>query len=338
VSAAPSAGSPAEVVSPREVRQVLERADVTFRGVTRMSGVIVVSIMVLVGVFLTLRSIGAISRVGLGEFLTTEQWSPATYHFGIAALVTGTVLVAVVALAVAFPLSLGTALFISEGVRGGFQRTLISVIDLMAAVPSVIYGLWGLAFLEPALVPFSRWLATWFGWIPFLHVSGANPANPLPDDSLYTASTFIAGLVVGLMIVPVMSSMMRESFALAPVGEREGAYALGATRWGMIRAVVLPFGKGGIIGGSMLGLGRALGETIAIFLIISPIFKINFHILQVGSNSIAANIALQYGSAGGFTLSALMASGLALFVLTMIVNFTASAIIARSRSGAQSEG
>lgn len=326
-----------EVVSPRLVRQVLERADVTFRAVTRGSGVIVVSIMVLVGLFLTVRSIQAISTVGLGVFLTTQDWSPATLHFGIASLVTGTVLIAVVALVVAFPLALGTALFISEAVRGGFQRTLISIMDLMAAVPSVIYGLWGLAFLEPTLVPFSRWLATWFGWIPFFQVSGADPSNPLPSDSLYTASTFIAGLVVGIMIVPVMSSMMRESFALAPVGEREGAYALGATRWGMIRTVVLPFGKGGIIGGSMLGLGRALGETIAIFLIISPIFQINFHILRVGSNSIAANIALQYGSAGGFTLSALMASGLALFVLTMIVNFTASTIIARSRSGAESE-
>jgi phosphate transport system permease protein len=316
---------------------VLERADVTFRGVTRLSGGIVVSLMVLVGAFLTVRSIQAISRVGLGSFITTEQWSPATYHFGIAALASGTVLIAVVALAVAFPLSLGTSLFISEAVRGGLQRTLISVVDLMAAVPSVIYGLWGLAFLEPTLVPFSRFLSTWFGWIPILAVSGADPANPLPNDSLYTASTFIAGLVVGLMIVPVMSSMMRESFSLAPIGEREGAYALGATRWGMIRTVVLPFGKGGIIGGSMLGLGRALGETIAIFLIISPVFSINFHILQVGGNSIAANIALQYGSAGGFTLSALMASGLALFVLTMIVNFTASVIIARSRSGAESE-
>jgi phosphate transport system permease protein len=326
-----------ETVTPRRVRQVLERSDLTFRGLTRLSGAIVVSLMVLVGVFLTVRSVQAISKVGILSFLTTQAWYPAIHHFGIAALATGTVLIAVVALVVAFPLSLGMALFISEAVRGGLQRTLISIIDLMAAVPSVIYGLWGLAFLEPAIRPFARWLSIWFGWIPFLRVSGANPANPLPELSLYSASTFIAGLVVGLMIVPVMSSMMRESFSLAPVGEREGAYALGATRWGMIRAVVLPFGKGGIIGGSMLGLGRALGETIAIYLIISPIDQINFHILQVGGNSIAANIALQYGSAGGLTLSALFASGLALFVLTMIVNFTASTIIARSRSGAESE-
>lgn len=327
------------IIGPRVVKQVLERADRSFRGVTRGSGVLVVGIMVLVAVFLTVRSIQAISQVGIGKFITTQQWSPATANFGIAALVTGTVLIAVVALVVAFPLSIGTSLFISEVARGGFQRTLVSIMDLMAAVPSVIYGLWGLAFLEPAMVPFSRWLSTWFGWIPFLHVSGANPSNPLPADSLYTASTFIAGLVVGFMIVPVMSSMMRESFTRAPIGEREGAFALGATRWGMIRSVVLPFGKGGVIGGTMLGLGRALGETIAIYLIISPIFQINFQILHVGGNSIAANIASQYGSAGsGITLSALMASGLALFVLTMIVNFTASTIIARSRSGAESEG
>jgi phosphate transport system permease protein len=326
-----------DVVSPRLVRQVLERADVTYRGVARTSGVLVVSIMVLVGVFLTTRSLQAISRVGLGSFLTTQQWSPATYHFGIAALVTGTVLIAIVALVVAIPLSVGTALFISEAVRGGLQRTMISVIDLMAAVPSLIYGLWGLAFLETAAVPFVRWLSTWFGWIPFLAVPGANPANPLPEVSLYEASTFDAGIVVGLMIVPVMSSIMRESFSRAPVGEREGALALGATRWAVIRSVVVPFGIGGMIGGTMLGLGRALGETIAIYLIISPVFTFNFNILKVGGNSIAANIASQYGSAGSFALSALMASGLALFVLTMIVNFTASAIIARSRSGAESE-
>jgi phosphate transport system permease protein len=328
---------PDEAVSPRLVRQVLERADVTFRGLTRVSGVLVVSVMVLVGLFLTVRSVQAVSRVGVGEFVTTQQWSPATYHFGIAALATGTVLIAILALLVAFPLSLGAALFISEALRGGPQRLMIAIVDLMAAVPSLIYGLWGLAFLEQTMVPFARWLSTYFGWIPFLQVPGADPNNPLPADSLYKASTLDAGLVVGLMIVPVMSSIMRESFTRAPVGEREGALALGATRWGMIRAVVLPFGVGGVIGGTMLGLGRALGETIAIFLIISPVFTINFNILHVGGNSIAANIALQYGSAGGFTLSALMASGLALFAMTMIVNFTASAIIARSRSGAQSE-
>jgi phosphate transport system permease protein len=127
---------------------------------------------------------------------------------------------------------------------------------------------------------------------------------------------------------------MREAFSQAPAGEREGAYALGATRWGMIRSVVLPFGRGGIIGGTMLGLGRALGETIAIYMIISPVFTINLQVLSSGSNSVSALIANQYGEASQFGLSALMAAGLVLFLMTLVINFTASSIVARSRSGA----
>ncbi|SDZ45151.1 phosphate ABC transporter permease subunit PstC [Herbiconiux ginsengi] len=331
----PEAG--ADTASPRLIKQVRERADRTFRLVSSTGGVIVLAIMCLVGIFLTVNAVQAIAAVGPVEFLTTQEWSPETNHFGIAAVLTGTVLIALVALVVALPLSLGTSLFITEVARGGFQRTLVSIVDLMAAVPSVVYGLWGLAFLQNNVIGFAKWLSTWFGWIPIFAVDGADPANPLPNNALYGSSTFIAGLVVALMIVPIMTSMMRESFSRAPIGEREGAYALGATRWGMIRSVVLPFGKGGVIGGTMLGLGRALGETIAIYLIISPIFAINFHILQKGSNSVAALIALRYGESNGFTMSALMAAGLALFILTMIVNFTASTIIGRSRSGAESE-
>jgi phosphate transport system permease protein len=323
---------------PQPIRQVLERADLAFRGVTRGGGVIVLTIMILVGLYLTVNAWQSIAKVGLGEFLTTSEWSPETYHFGIAALLTGTVLIAIVALLVAFPLAIGMALFVTEIARGRFKSILVSVVDLMAAVPSVIFGLWGLYYFQDIIVSFSRWLSSWLGWIPIFLVDGADPANPLPNDALYKSSTFVAGIVVGLMIVPIMTSMMRESFSRAPIGEREGAYALGATRWGMIRAVVIPFGKGGIIGGTMLGMGRALGETIAIYLIISPLFTINFHVLQRGANSIAAHIALSYGEANPFATSALMAAGLTLFVLTMIVNFTASTIIARSRSGAESEG
>ncbi|MCL2516391.1 MAG: phosphate ABC transporter permease subunit PstC [Microbacteriaceae bacterium] len=331
----PEAG--ADDARPRILTQALERVDHTFRGVVTGSGTVVVMVMGLVAVFLTVRSVQALGTEGVGAFLTTQDWSPETGHFGIAAILTGTVLIALVALAIAFPLSVATALFITQlaGDRG--SRLLTTVVDLMAAVPSVVYGIWGLSFLEPVVVPFARWLSTWFGWIPLFAVPNPDAANPLPNDALYTSSTFVAGLVVGLMIVPIMTSIMRESFARAPQGEREGAFALGATRWGMIRTVVLPFGRGGVIGGTMLGMGRALGETIAIYLIISPIFQFNFHILSRGTNSIAALIALRYGEASGVTLSALMAAGLALFVLTMIVNFSASAIIARSRSGADAE-
>jgi phosphate transport system permease protein len=328
----------ADRATPRPVTVVHAPVDTLFRGVTRSAGSFVLLIMVLVGIFLTVRAVDAISSVGLVKFVTTQKWAPETNDFGIAAVLTGTVLIALVGLVVAVPVSVGAALYISEVATGGVQKTLTSLIDLMAAVPSVVYGLWGLAFLQPRIVPFARWLSTYFGWLPPFHVDGVDAHNPLLDDALYTSSTFIAGLVVAFMIVPIMTSMMIESFSRAPQGEREGAYALGATRWGMIRKVVLPFGKGGMIGGVMLGLGRALGETIAIYLVISPIFSINLHILQNGSNSVAALIALRYGEANPFAMSALMAAGLALFVLTMIINFTASTIIARSRSGAESEG
>jgi phosphate transport system permease protein len=155
--------------------------------------------------------------------------------------------------------------------------------------------------------------------------------------SVYSASTFIAGVVVAMMVMPIQCVVMREVFSQVPPGEREGAFALGATRWGMIRVVTLPFGQGGIIGGTMLGLGRALGETIAVLLIISPRFDINFHILESGAISVSSLIASRYTEASGFGLSALMAAGLALFAVTLVVNFTASWFIARSRSGASSE-
>jgi phosphate transport system permease protein len=138
------------------------------------------------------------------------------------------------------------------------------------------------------------------------------------------------------MVAPIICSVMREVFSQAPSGEREGAYALGSTKWGMIRTVVLPFGKGGMIGGTMLGLGRALGETIAVYLIISPVFIIQPRILESGTSSVASLIALRYGEATNFGTSALMAAGLALFLMTLVVNFIASSVVARSRSGAES--
>ncbi|WP_221176386.1 phosphate ABC transporter permease subunit PstC [Nocardioides marmorisolisilvae] len=322
---------------PREITVSHAPVDQAFRQITRLSGSFVLLIMLLVGTFLTIKAVRAIKSVGLWDFITTQAWSPETNHFGIAALLFGTVTVALIALVVALPLSLGGALFITEISSGWAKSILTGAIDLMAAVPSVVYGLFGLVFLQKHMVPFAYWLSTYFGWIPLFKVDGADPKNPLPNDALYTSSSLIGGVIVSMMIIPIMTSMMRESFSRAPAGEREGAYALGATRWGMIRSVVLPFGRGGIIGGTMLGLGRALGETIAVYLILSPIFDINLHVLQNGGNTVAMTIALRYGEANDFTMSALMAAGLALFLMTMAINFTASAIIARSRSGADSE-
>jgi phosphate transport system permease protein len=314
------------------VAQSLERADRVFRGVTRTSAVSVLTVMALVGVFLGLRASEALHKAGW-SFLTTQRWEPDAGHFGIAAVLLGTVLVGLVAVVIAVPLATGTALYISEYAPPRVKRSLVTLVDLMVAVPSVVYGLWGFFFFQGRVVGFARWLSTWFGWIPIFKVDGASPHDPLATATVYTSSTFIAGVVVALMVTPIICSIMREAFSQAPAGEREGAYALGATRWGMIRAVVLPFGKGGMIGGTMLGLGRALGETIAVYMIISVVFGIQPHILQNGGSTVSSLIALRYGEATHFGMSALMAAGLALFVLTLLVNLVASIFVSRTRSG-----
>jgi phosphate transport system permease protein len=291
--------------------------------------------MSLIGVFLAYRAGKALNVAGW-SFLTEQAWEPDSGKFGVAAIIVGTILIALVAIGIAVPLAIAVALYISEYAPRRLQSTFVSLVDLMAAVPSIVYGLWGLFFLQSNVTGVGRWISTYFGWIPFLSVKGADPTDPLSPSTVYTSSTFIAGIVVALMITPIMTSIMREVFSQAPVGEREASLGLGATKWGMIRSVLLPFGLGGIIGGTMLGLGRALGETIAVYMIISPVFLIQPFILQNGASSISSLIALKYGEASAFGMSALMAAGLALFVVTLIVNFGASAIVARSRSGASS--
>jgi phosphate transport system permease protein len=312
------------------------RAERAFLGLTRGSALVVLGIVALVGLFLTIKALPAI-RVARFSFLTTQAWQPDIHHFGIAGIITGTVLVALVAVVIAIPVALGLSLYISEVAPAPIRRTLVSLVDLMAAVPSIVYGLWALEFLQGRVIGVSRWISTWFGWLPVFRVNGADPSNPVQSGTLYSASTFIVGIAVSLMVIPILCSVMRESFTQAPLGEREGAYALGATRWGMIRSVVLPFGKGGIIGGTMLGLGRALGETIVVILIISPIDTANVHILQSGGNTVSGLIANLSSESSTFGTSALMAAGLALFALTLIVNFSATAVVSRSRSGAESD-
>ncbi len=320
----------------RSLRTRRSLSDRVFRVIARAGGSAVLVLMIMVGTFLAYRAAQALRLAGW-SFLTTQQWSPDGGGFGIAAVMVGTFLIAAVAIVIGVPLAVGTALYISEYAPRRLQRVLISMIDLMAAVPSVIFGLWGFFLLQWKVAPLARWLSDWFYWIPLFKVNGVDRTNPLTSPDTYTSSSFAAGIVVALMITPIISSIMREAFSQAPSGEREGAYALGATRWGMIRAVVLPFSKAAMIGGTMLGLGRALGETLAVTLIISPVFAIQPHILQQGTSSISSLIALHYQESTPFAISALMAAGLALFALTLLVNFIAAQIVARSRSGAQSE-
>ncbi len=330
----PSSGRP--VPGKRNLRSRLGVGEIAFRAILRAGGFLVLGIEVLVGSFLFYRATQALGKAGW-SFLTTQARNPDGGKFGIAAVMVGTILIAVVAALLAVPLAAGTALYISEYAPPPIRRFLIAMIDLMAAVPSLIFGIWGAFLLQWKIVALSKWISDWFFWIPIFKVPQAERGDPLAPATVYTSSTFAAGVVVALMVTPIACSIMREAFSQAPIGEREGAFALGSTRWGMIRSVVLPFGRGAMIGGTMLGLGRALGETIAVVYIISPVYQFQPYILQRGASSISALIALKYAEGTPFDVSALMAAGLALFVLTLMVNFIAAQIVARSRSGAVSD-
>jgi phosphate transport system permease protein len=299
-----------------------------FRGVFRAAGLSVFLIMGLIALFLLTRGFDALRATGW-SFFTEQKWETAARRFGVAAVLPDGLIIAVTALVIAVPVAVATALYIAHFAPEGLRRTLISLVDLMAAIPSIVYGLWGLAFFSPRAIGFESWLANHLGGVlPFLRV-------PEGDYSTsYLQSPFIAGCVVSLMIIPIVTSLSREVFAQTPVGEVEGAYALGGTRWGVARAVILPFGKGGVIGAVMLGFGRAMGETIAVALLISPVWVVTTHPLQAGGNSISALIALRYGESDHLALSALMAAGLVLFGITLLVNMAAAVVIGRARSGA----
>jgi phosphate transport system permease protein len=194
------------------------------------------------------------------------------------------------------------------------------LIDLLAAVPSVVYGLWGVFFLVPHLVPFEKWMNDWFGFIPLFD-------NRV---GIYGRSLFAAGVVLAIMILPIIAALTREVFLQVPRRHREAALALGATRWEVIRVAVLPFGRSGIVGAAMLGLGRALGETIAVALVLAASFDVNPHLFEPGGNTIAANIATKFGESGTNGRPALIATGLVLFAITLVVNMAARAFVFRS--------
>ncbi|HEY2552850.1 MAG TPA: phosphate ABC transporter permease subunit PstC [Streptosporangiaceae bacterium] len=327
MAAAQSLAPPSDQDAPRAIVSRGSRGDMVFHGVLRAAGLSVLAIISLILVFLVVRSTWALSTRGF-SFLTTQNWIFSGNDFGVGGLLPNTILIAVIAMVISIPVALATAIFISEYAPGALRRPLIAIIDLMAAIPSIVYGLWGRFFLMPRMVGVDSWLSRHWSWFPAFKITIPQSA------STFVGSPFIAGVVVSLMAIPIITSLSREVFSQAPQGEREGAYALGSTRWGMVRTVVLPFGQGGVIGATMLGLGRALGETIAVLLVITPVYNLQWHLLQSGGGSIAATIALLFNEAGPHILSALMAAGLILFAITLIVNSLAAVVISRSRSGA----
>ena len=318
---------------PRRVLANPSAGDRVFKYVSYGIGSLVLVLTGAVGVFLGYQIFPTLHHYGF-RFFTEQNFQPERDVVGIASAIAGSIEIALIALVVAFPLALLTALYISEYSPLRLRAFFVSVIDLMAAIPSIVYGIWGVLLFQPHALYFARWLSEWFGWIPIFKVTGANPRDASLAQVRYDQSAFIAGLVVAMMVVPLACAVMQNVFSQAPPGEREAAYALGSTRWGVIRTVVLPFGRGGIIGGTMLGLGRALGETVAILLVATVNFGLKIRILENGTVTISSLIANNFGESTAGQLKALLAAGFVLFLMTLAVNTIAAFVVNRSRSGA----
>ena len=297
------------------------RADRAFRGLTVGAATVVLVLVLAIGLFLVAKAAPAVSK-DTANFLTERQWLPDDPKpiFGIAALAFGTVVSSVIALLLAVPVAVATALLVAHYVPGRLGRPLGFMVDLLAAVPSVVYGLWGLYYLRKHMTDVSSWLDHHVGAVlPFLHST----------TGTYGGSLLLAGVVLAIMILPIISAIAREVFLQVPRANVEAALALGATRWEAMRMAVLPYGRSGLISASMLGLGRALGETIAVALVLSTSYDISWHVTQPGGSTFAANIALKFGEAGTVGRGALIASGLVLFVITLVVNGVARSIARR---------
>jgi phosphate transport system permease protein len=300
------------------------RGDAVFQGLARAAGILVFAILAAIAIFLVVKAIPAL-RGDKASFFTSQAWGDVggTHKFGIAALAFGTVVTSALALALAVPVALGVAIYITEYAPRRISTMLGYATDLLASVPSVVYGLWGFEFLIHHTIGVQTFLARYFGWIPLFRHPGA-------EVDVISKSIFNTSIVLAIMVLPIVAAVSREVFRQVDSAEKEAALALGATRWEMIRIAVLPSSRSGIISAVMLGLGRALGETIAVALIIGNVTTISGHILVPGGNTIAANIANQFGESDDFGRSALIASGLVLFVLTLAVNLVARWVILRS--------
>jgi len=288
--------------------------DRVFSALVTGAGVLILAILAGVALFLVVKGWPALTAKAEdlpgGETFLRYVW-PLAY---------GTILSATIAIIIAVPLAVGVALFITYFAPRRLANLLAALVDLLAAIPSVIYGLWGIAVLGPAAVGLQDWLYDHLAFLPFFK----GPPSP-------TGRTmFVLGIVLAVMILPIISAIVREVFAQTPRSLREGSLALGATRWEMIRMTVLPFGRPAIISASMLGLGRALGETMAVALILSVSGGVTLNLISSGNPStIAANIALNFPESSGLAVNLLIATGLVLFGITLLVNSAARLIIGR---------
>jgi phosphate ABC transporter permease protein PstC len=271
----------------------------------------------------------AFAKEGVASFVFGNDWNISAEHFGALPLLVGTLITSALALLIGVPVAVAAAVYATELCPLRLRAPLTMLVELLAAVPSVVYGLWGLFFLAPKLQGAEQWIADRLSFIPF--IGGGLVTIP---------NYFITGLVLAIMILPIVSAISREVMATVPPDHKEAALGLGATRWEMIRLAVLPYCRSGIVGGAMLGLGRAIGETIAVTILIGDAPRLSHHLFEQGY-SLAAVIANEFGEAQGLHRSALFAAGLVLFVFTLIVNAIARLIVmraARTRSSGPPSG
>lgn len=310
--------------APLSAGRSTRRGERIFKYLTLGAGLTVFVLLAAIAIFLVVKAIPALQD-DKANFFTTKEWDPdGSQVFGVAAMAFGTLLSSALALAMAVPIAVGVAVYITNYAPRRIATLLGYMTDMLAAVPSVIYGLWGLLFLLPHLVGLQVFLNRYFGWIPLF----ANDSND--GVSGFSKSVFGASVVLAIMALPIIAAVSREVLRQVDPAQKEAALALGATRWEMIRTAVLPPSRAGIVSAVMLGFGRALGETIAVALIIGNIFTISPKILVPGGSTIAANIANRFGEAGATGRSALIASGLVLFAITLLVNLAARFVIYRS--------
>lgn len=312
------------IPTPRTISTEPRRSDKVFRGVVTTGGLSSLFILGLIAIFLAYRGFEVLREEGFG-FITSSDWAVnidesgniVDSTFGIGAMLVGTILCALIAVVIAVPISVLSALFLNFYAPQWLKKILVAVIDMMAAFPSILFGIWGFLVLMPSVEYWARLINKYLGWIPLFEV------NPF----FFTRSPFVAGVVLAIMIIPIITSVSREIFAQAPLDRIQAAFALGATRWAMIKAVVIPHGRSGVVGGAMLGLGRAMGETVAVFTVLNIVFQVNWHILLGAGGNVASLIILKFSEAGDYEIKALMAAGLVLFLLTLAVNAIADVIV-----------
>jgi phosphate transport system permease protein len=297
-------------------------SDKVFRAVVTTGGLSSLVILAVIAFFLVYNGFGVFKSEGL-SFFTGFEWVDAqpdvgtAASYGIGAMLYGTLLTGFLAVLFGVPIAVGAALFLSYYAPEWLKKPMVIVVDVMAAIPSIVYGLWGYFVFMPHAEYWAKLIHKYLGFIPFFDM----PANA------FSRSPFIAGLVLAIMIIPIVTAVSREVFAQTPLERIQAAYALGATKWSMIKAVVFPYGRGGVIGGAMLGLGRALGETVAVYTVLNLVYDIRIEVLLSAGGSVASMIVNKFGEADPVELQALMGAGFVLFMVTLLVNFLANYII-----------